>query len=140
MRIACPSCATEYEVPASRLPPQKMVRCARCGGEWMATREAVQNVPPPEAVASPDPPPGPIASLPAITAMDRLTASVPPRASPAGLTAAWISTAIVLVAAVAAIIAWRGDIMRAWPPSSRILAAGGQIMAPPAQTMGKKAE
>ena len=36
MRIACPSCDAEYDVPVSRLKPGKMVRCARCGGEWVA--------------------------------------------------------------------------------------------------------
>ena len=45
MRIACPKCAAEYEVPASRLTPRKTVRCARCGGEWTAVGEAEELSP-----------------------------------------------------------------------------------------------
>jgi predicted Zn finger-like uncharacterized protein len=37
MRIICPDCAAQYELPpelAARLPMR--VRCARCGDEWLA--------------------------------------------------------------------------------------------------------
>ena len=35
MRITCPSCAAHYEVPAARLRPGKLVRCVRCGADWL---------------------------------------------------------------------------------------------------------
>lgn len=44
MRIICPDCAAQYELPpelAARLPMR--VRCARCGNEWLA--EPVGMVP-----------------------------------------------------------------------------------------------
>ena len=142
MRIACPGCAAEYEVPASRLPPRKMVRCAQCGGEWIAVREAVEDVREPEAAAVPEPAPEPepTTALPFISAMDRLTASAPPPRSHAGLIGAWILTCVVLAATAAATIVWRGDIIATWPPSSRILAPHGQTVAVPVQSGVKKAD
>ncbi|MCX7377561.1 MAG: zinc-ribbon domain-containing protein [Alphaproteobacteria bacterium] len=40
MRILCPSCQAAYEVPDKLLSsgPRK-VRCAKCGGDWMAEAE-----------------------------------------------------------------------------------------------------
>jgi predicted Zn finger-like uncharacterized protein len=40
MRIVCPSCQAAYEVPDKLLSsgPRK-VRCAKCGGDWMAEAE-----------------------------------------------------------------------------------------------------
>jgi predicted Zn finger-like uncharacterized protein len=161
MRITCPSCAAEYEVPASRLSSHRMVRCVRCGGEWMAqetdAREAnSREADAPEADA-PDPsvvPAGILASqaaewdTPAMTAMDRLAATAPlPRRS-IGLTAAWMATLVVLIGAIAATIVWREAAVRAWPPIGRILGtAGGFEKAitppnaePPAQLRNEPAE
>jgi predicted Zn finger-like uncharacterized protein len=122
MRIACPSCAAEYEVPAHRLPPRKMVRCAGCGGEWMAVRDAEEVIPPPEPAA---PPPESLtempAPVPAVTAMDRLVASSPPAPSRAGLVGAWVLTFAVLAGATASLVAWREEVVAAWPPIGRIL-------------------
>jgi predicted Zn finger-like uncharacterized protein len=142
MRIACPSCAAEYEVPASRLKPGKLVRCARCGGKWLPD-------PDPEPVASegdlarqipPDTELGAARSLPDVTAMDRLAASRAATLDRKRLIAAWALTFVVLAGAVAAVVGWRDDVVRTWPPSGRILAATGQSVAQPAQTGSKKPE
>ena len=122
MRIACPSCDAEYDVPVSRLKPGKMVRCARCGGEWVASELEVNpaeggHAQPPldlEDDAGTEPPPD-------AAPMEPLAASRSPPHSRVGLMAAWVSTILVLVGAVAATIMWRQDIVRHWPPSSRIL-------------------
>jgi predicted Zn finger-like uncharacterized protein len=118
MRIVCPSCAAVYEVPASRMTPRRMVRCARCGGEWLADDETDEPPPvddPPRTPAEPD-------ALPPVTAMDRLAVPVPRRPPrPAGLRAAWVMTFVILAAAVAGAIVWRGPVTRAWPPAGRIL-------------------
>jgi predicted Zn finger-like uncharacterized protein len=141
MRIACPSCAAEYDVPASRLTPRKMVRCARCGGEWMAVREvedvAAPAEPPEHEVASP----AEIASpLPQITAMDRLAASPAPVPSRASLIGAWVLSVAVLVGAAAATVSYRHEIMGLWPSSGRILAPIDHMMSKPARIAGKTAE
>lgn len=55
MRIVCPSCEAEYEVPESIVAsgPRK-VRCHKCAREW-------QVMPPPGMVLTPPPPPPPAA-------------------------------------------------------------------------------
>lgn len=56
MRIVCPSCQAAYEVPDKLLSsgPRK-VRCAKCGGDWMA--EAEPEPAPATGEAEPDMPP-----------------------------------------------------------------------------------
>jgi predicted Zn finger-like uncharacterized protein len=134
MRITCPSCAAEYDVPASRLTPSRTVRCARCGRRWTATLET--EAPPPvsdPAEPQADHEAGHPAQLeapsPTVSAMDRLAASVvqPPRS--ASLIGAWIATFVILTAAVAATIVWREPVVRAWPPISRILGPADQVAA-----------
>jgi predicted Zn finger-like uncharacterized protein len=139
MEIVCPNCAAAYEVPASRMTPQRKVRCTRCGGEWVAVREASEaaplpNVVPPEAAHAPDRASQIEAALPRVTAMDRLSAAAQrPRATPS-LIVAWVMTFIALAAAAAAVIVWREPLVRIWPPSSRILGA----ISPPPPGPGKQ--
>jgi predicted Zn finger-like uncharacterized protein len=137
MRITCPSCAADYEVPPSRLTPRKVVRCARCGGEWIPVHTDEDADPRPEPV---DPPSldAIAASLPAVTAMDRLAASPPVLPASRALFGAWVLSVVVLLGAVIATVTWRDVIMQAWPPSALLLAPFGHIAAEPAQTMGKK--
>jgi predicted Zn finger-like uncharacterized protein len=145
MRIACPTCAAEYEVPASRLAPRRVVRCARCGGEWAATEEA-EELPPDffrtntqaelaQEIGRETPEP-----LPPVTAMDRLAAPRPRPSWPIGLIAAWVMTLVILIAAVAATITWKESVVRAWPPSNRILGSMDHPTPAPAQTAGKAPE
>jgi hypothetical protein len=103
-----------------------MVRCARCGGEWMAGQEASKDEPPAlrraDVTAQEEPAhrwePG---FAPAVTAMDRLAAPAPRHPRPARLIAAWVATFVVLAASLAAIITWRDKVVHAWPASGRIL-------------------
>jgi hypothetical protein len=61
-----------------------------------------------------------------MTAMDRLAATAQPRRQSMGLTAAWILTVFVLLAAVAATVIWREAAVRTWPPIGRILGSAGE--------------
>ncbi len=62
MKIACPSCATTYEIAADTLGPAgRSVRCAKCGTSWHCqvpentAQEAAEPVPePPPAELDPD--------------------------------------------------------------------------------------
>ena len=163
MRIACPSCDATYEVPDARLSPGKMVRCARCDNTWLpehraADLDAAAWTMPAPADAGPmaadataedgetesanaDPeatPAGP--QVPLVTAMDRLTASaVPAHRLRRGLIGAWALSFVVLAGAVAATVEWRDAVVRAWPPSGRILPSTGAIPAP-AQTAGRRSQ
>lgn len=120
MRITCPSCAAEYEVPTPRLSSDKKVRCARCGAEWRIVREPVAALREPAET----PEPGHRPEHPVATA----TRVEPPEAGHAGvaLRAAWVVSALVLIVVVAAVITWRTDIIHAWPPGARLLGPFGR--------------
>ncbi|MGH6821659.1 MAG: zinc-ribbon domain-containing protein, partial [Methylocella sp.] len=39
MIISCPSCATRYDMPASRIAAEgTMIKCAACGQSWLEGR------------------------------------------------------------------------------------------------------
>ncbi|MBU8541100.1 zinc-ribbon domain-containing protein [Falsiroseomonas tokyonensis] len=139
MRISCPNCAAEYDVPDSALAAgPRLLRCARCEHKFTAALpEAVAEpaAEPPAAAAEtpaepapaetpaaePAPPPPP---EPARLAQDRLSdapASPPDRFALAG----WLVTLLVLVLAAYAGFAWRAEVMEAWPPSQRLYALLG---------------
>jgi predicted Zn finger-like uncharacterized protein len=139
MRIACPSCAAEYEVPESRLTRRKLVRCARCGAEWIPAPTDGDVVPPQEP-AEPPPSDPQAAPWPPMTAMERLAASPPRGHSPAILLGAWVLTLVLLTGTLAATVIWREAVMRAWPPSTLILAPFGHAAADPAQITAGKTE
>lgn len=146
MRISCPNCSAEYDVPDLALAAgPRLLRCARCGHSFKAALpEAPAPVPAPESmIEAPagflppgQPPDVPVAPPPVPqaesadgahtpsppsggAAQDRL-ASAP--ASPADRIAmtGWVMTLLVLVLAAYAGFAWRADIMAAWPPSERL--------------------
>jgi predicted Zn finger-like uncharacterized protein len=154
MRIACPGCAATYEVPASRLKPGKQVRCARCGSNWLPGADDKSATAPPVLAEPPEPEAESeaVATIPEITAMDRLRASPALLPSRAPLIGAWMLTALVVVGGIAAAVGWRDALIRVWPPSSRIRTATGPAelraaqssqpaqISQSVQTTGKKAE
>lgn len=128
MRIVCPGCAAAYEVPADRLSPRKMVRCARCGAEWVAVQEADPIGDPAEepARALDGDSAGSLAAqsqaaLPAVTAMDRLAAAGSKPGRSAALLLAWMLSFAALGGMGAAVFTWRGAVVHAWPAAARIL-------------------
>lgn len=138
MRIACPSCAAEYEVPTSRMTPRRMVRCERCGNEWVAVQEAEENLvaaEPSDAEVDLAGPEEEMASLPPaaanVTAMDRLAPSRLHGRRDVGLVAAWIASVVLLVGAATATILCRSDVVRAWPASARLLGSPPVVVATP---------
>jgi predicted Zn finger-like uncharacterized protein len=153
MRLVCPSCSAVYEVPESRIAAGRMVRCARCGSDWIPVTEApaasFDAEAPPKAEASPlaqAPPEAEVLapSEPAQStapsaegvarrsmvtvsrsAMARLAAHPAlPRASTA-LRLAWAGSIVLLLLLLAVAYAWRSQIVAAWPPSGRAYAAFG---------------
>jgi predicted Zn finger-like uncharacterized protein len=148
MRVQCPDCTIAYDVPEHLLAGRKVLRCARCGAEWVPgaaqASEPVQTTSaPPVQAAVPDtpahapvPPPVDTAPLapspreeeperPPFSAMQRLARPVepPPRTPWVGM--AWVGSLIVLAALAWGALTWRADIMHAWPPSTRAYAAIG---------------
>jgi predicted Zn finger-like uncharacterized protein len=137
MRIVCPSCEAEYDVPDAMLSGgTKKVRCARCAREW-APFAPPPPPPAPEPVTVPIPsfaerapePAAPPDSLAAKLAQEnakprpmaaRRVMSVPGGPPGLGLVIAWLLTAAVFAAAIG--FAWlkRPEIVAAWPPALRL--------------------
>ena len=137
MRIACPNCAAEYDVPDAALAAgPRLLKCARCGHHFHARSvlpEEEEGAPLPPASASPAPaagpdrpPPsrGPTRSMPIDPPLPRLgdaPASPPDRFAMAG----WVATVAVLIGGGLAAHAYRVEIVAAWPPAARLFAALG---------------
>ncbi len=122
MKITCPYCAAEYNVPDS-LAAGRVVRCAKCTGEWAPVLLAIAVEPPPVAEPEPEPelPPPPL-----VETADRLAPlPPPPPARRLPLLLAWVGSLAVIVAAVVAALVFHGAISHAWPPSQRVYAALG---------------
>lgn len=129
MRVACPSCSTSYEIPADRLAAGKSVRCARCGASWAPiplevgadetpTEPHIEPAPDPNQIGPNQSGPNPVqAEPPQPMAME---SAAPARPSSRLLLAAWIGSGIVLIVAVGAIVVWRNDLTRFWPPLGQL--------------------
>lgn len=135
MRIACPSCAAEYEVPDRLLAgPARRLRCARCAAEFALPDTGaapppppVQDPPPapapPEAAPSPAPPPAdppPTPRVPLATAHD-----APEAGGATALRRAWAASVLLVLGATASLLLFRGTVMEAWPPATRLFATLG---------------
>jgi len=114
------------------LSPGRTVRCARCSEEWVPLPTATTRRVVEQTEVLPPPASEPIAPPP-LTAMDRLAAQPAslPRTS-AALRAAWVASFVVLALLVWSSVAWRAELMHAWPPSIRVFDAIGLGPAPPA--------
>ncbi|WP_282091525.1 zinc-ribbon domain-containing protein [Epibacterium ulvae] len=46
MRLTCPNCAAQYEVPESVIPPEgRDVQCSNCGDTWFQRPDGIEMVP-----------------------------------------------------------------------------------------------
>ena len=144
MRLACPSCSAEYEVPSARLTPPRMVRCTRCGGEWIAGAEP-EEWPPASPAHDSDPDqstvdPSLSEPAPQVTATDRLASHAPPPRRSTHLIAAWVMSFVVLSGAVVAVLVWRQPLVRTWPPIGRVLGTADHEPPPQAPGSGNSAK
>lgn len=139
MRITCPSCLAEYDVPGP-LAPGRRVKCARCASQWAPVAaiapvaiEADDALVRPQEMIAPAPlprspsPHGPLTPVPESPLAVR---SVPVLERRAPLLLAWVASLAVIVALAAAAYQWRAPIMQAWPPSVRVYAALGLTGSP----------
>jgi predicted Zn finger-like uncharacterized protein len=146
MRIACPGCAAEYEVPDALLAAgPRMLRCARCGQAFEAGLPQPATAPLPEP--EPPPPIEPPAAEPSrpdavVEEEDRPPPSRGPRvhhpidpplptreeqAAPGRriALAGWIASILVLGGAAAGMAVFHAEIAAAWPPAARLFQALG---------------
>lgn len=146
MRIACPNCAAEYDVPDAALAAgPRLLKCARCGHHFHARSllpEEPEPTPPPApdkpaerpgagpgdraAPATDRPPPsrGPTRSMPIDPPLPRL-GDAPASPSDRFALAGWVVTVAVLIGGGLAAYAFRAEIVAAWPPAARLFAALG---------------
>ena len=132
MRIACPSCAAAYVVPDSLLTAGRVVRCVRCGGEWVPVAAAPEPEPeePPPVERQPAPTEAVSPPLqPVVTArpsaMARLAAHPAWPEPSIRLRLAWAGSLALLILAIGAAFTWHEQIAAAWPPSARAYAVFG---------------
>ena len=140
MRVACPACSSAYDVPDALLRPGRMVRCARCGGEWVPFRAAPAEPPAPpppsvpfagvlsgvrSAAAEDDDPGHRFLPMPAMDRPERRR-----QTSRGVLALAWAASIILLLALGAGAYAWRAEMATLWPPSTRLYSAIGINAAP----------
>jgi len=143
MRIVCPACEAEYDVPETIGGAGRKVRCARCQTVWVASAALPDPAPPePPPEPPPAPPPAPVAERapPPLfadpprprsdwgradhaTVDDDEALAAPPRVAP--WIAAWVLSLVLLGAAGWAGYHWRDDVIRLWPASERLYAVLG---------------
>lgn len=151
MRIQCPACDATYDLPEGAVKAGRPVRCARCATEWMpvpapvpelapgpppSAPEPPRMTPPPPEEPPPEPPPPepplPEPPLPEPPLPEPPRPDLRERLAPLGrmsadraVLAGWVLSLAVLILLGWAAVAWRADVMRAWPPSERAYAAFG---------------
>jgi predicted Zn finger-like uncharacterized protein len=126
MRIACPSCGAEYDVPDRLLAgAARTLRCSRCGADFALPQVAAAApvpVPEPATVRAPEPALAP--SMPAPPSRERApVASAPP--NQAALLRAWVASLVVVIGALVGMLVFRSEVTAAWPPATRMFAAFG---------------
>jgi predicted Zn finger-like uncharacterized protein len=149
MRIVCPNCSATYEVPEAILAgTPRMVRCARCGTEWLpeAAAEPAPLIPEPPSpsddsppIPMPSPPPEPkpgarrepkLSSYRPRSGVIEDDERLPPRdyeslPSRRGALIGWVLSGVLLAAIGWSAVSFRSQVMAAWPPSERVYGALG---------------
>lgn len=127
MRIACPSCTAEYEVPDRLLAgPARALRCSRCAAEFPLPQEAAAPAVDPAPPPAPEPPPEPRVAEPRRAPMVREPAPQPAASDPDRmLVLAWVASLVIVVGGAVALVVFREAVMAAWPPATRLFAALG---------------
>ena len=105
MRLVCPHCTAAYDVTPSLLVGRRAVRCARCTREWVEPAGTA------EPIVTPIP-------LPIIDAPPP-----PPKVSGSAVRLGWAGSVLLLALGAWSAVAWRNDVMHAWPPSGRVYSA-----------------
>jgi predicted Zn finger-like uncharacterized protein len=136
MRIACPTCGAEYDVPDRLLSgAARTLRCSRCATDFALPTVAPVAPPPPPAPPTPPAPPEIVAApapAPAEPEPEAPAAPTVPERTPVArephdraLVGAWAASVLVVLGGVAAMLAFRAQLMAAWPPVGRFFSVLG---------------
>ena len=136
MRIQCPSCQAAYDVANVLLDPPRVVRCAKCGHDWMAValdepggelgfhEEPAPN-PAPEVHQPVDEQPEEPNQFSALRRLAAEQATPPPRRTGWLLPVAWVASIAAIFTLAGAVYVERDTITHHWPASKRVLGAFG---------------
>jgi predicted Zn finger-like uncharacterized protein len=143
MRISCPQCAADYELPETLfLTGARKVRCVKCGHAWMAGAQApapdaagpapaAAAAPAAEAQAEQAPARRPLplrrrpAAEPPVPQPELAFAPPEPPRSGAGLVVAWVVSLLLLAGGGWAGWEYRDQVVAAWPASAHLYQALG---------------
>jgi len=136
MRIECPACSTVYEVPDHLLGPKRKLRCAHCGHVWPTEHPAAESPEAPSEVPALSRNP-PESAAPAVAetrfveplhrnSVEAFDLGPRPKAS-AFVWVGWAASLLVLALLVWGALAYRDDVMAAWPESARLYHALGLL-------------
>jgi predicted Zn finger-like uncharacterized protein len=122
MRVLCPACDAQYDVPDRLIGSGRRLRCARCDHDWM-----VRPTTPAPVAPEPDAAPGP--ALPAAEVAELAPQRLAPRPPAAGSRApvgalglwlAWLASVGAVLLAVVGLWLFRAELAVAWPPIQRL--------------------
>ncbi len=133
MRIACPTCGAEYDVPDRLLSgAARTLRCSRCATDFALPSLAAAPPPPPAppepvAVPAPAPAPPPAAAEPEAPPAPAVPERTPVARDPQdrALLGAWAASVLVVLGGIAAMLVFRAQLMAAWPPVTRFFSVLG---------------
>jgi len=129
MRVACPECSAEYEIPpalADQLTEGRSLRCARCGTAWVPQGAPAAPVAEPHEVHAPAEPEFPRPIDPPPPSYRREAEAPSGDDGEAGHAAlAWGTSLVVLAGLAAGAWHWRVSLVEAWPPLARVFMALG---------------
>lgn len=131
MRVDCPSCAANYDIPDHLLVKGRKARCARCGTHFMPLPPDDGGLAPPSTDTDPEPAEAEAAAVTATDDADPVTSgrlsvqSHVPR-PPLALRAAWGASIVLLLLLGTGTVMWRDTVVRHWPAGALILGSVDQ--------------
>jgi predicted Zn finger-like uncharacterized protein len=136
----CPGCSTGFEVPDDKLQPDLILRCHRCGHEWLApyppdasNDSTIENLASADAIGAEL---DGSQSNPTLTAPVRIKAPAIAARSRA-LLAAWVLSVFLVGGAGWMAVAHRRGVVAVWPPMERLYQAIGLGSLPQSEQNAK---
>jgi predicted Zn finger-like uncharacterized protein len=124
MRVVCPACNAEYEVPNRLIGAGRRLRCTRCNHDWLLHPPAPAEAPQPIRLPAPQPvplsAPQPVSGLhrPPQVPYPPLSRADAPRGGLRWL--AWLGSLLVIGLLLAGLWTYRAELTAAWPPMARL--------------------